>query len=496
MFLSLVQTQAFALLCLCSLVISSPAYEVHQVPLVEEQHPISITGPLLDSSALTTNTEQSPIDDEPVEQTGRNATIKLFPASTTPFRPNVSFGCKETTFYTTTLATDVCLSGDYYLSHNLQISEQPICPDGSGPYMAYYPNRGCAGKPDPYKSGKDIPEHCLYGGHVTKYWSVVFRCSIWPTLIQGADKHQEAIPPPAAYNEVPRDGKVISHLFPACNGKRVGGPKEITVPVDRCLTTLGSAIVITTAAVCANGTRARWARFQDSKCGYGEITMEDGLIDISDSDIAQCLPTRNMRAGQEKISSMAFWCDGFGEVKKPKLDAPKEEEPKKPRLKEPSTGSVSESACMPNRAPFFNHPQVDTCVNMKTDKMKIYSAGVCGNGTQALMALYTTKSCSGSPAEFRDVAEEDLRTCLDLQGVESFAFWCSGEGLGGPPKQDHDGPAKTTPTPGMGFLMAMILAVFAGFVVIMVGLWVAFNTRAWARFKVCHISTSRCETDY
>jgi len=80
MFLSLVQTQALVLLCLCSLVISSPAYKVDQVPLVEEQRPISITGPLLDSSALTANTEQSPIDDEPVEQTGRNATIKLFPA--------------------------------------------------------------------------------------------------------------------------------------------------------------------------------------------------------------------------------------------------------------------------------------------------------------------------------------------------------------------------------------------------------------------------------
>jgi hypothetical protein len=35
----------------------------------------------------------------------------------------------------------------------------------------------------------------------------------------------------------------------------------------------------------------------------------------------------------------------------------------------------------------------------------------------------------------------------------------------------------------MGFLMVMILAVFAGFVVIMVGLWVAFNTHAWTRFK-------------
>jgi hypothetical protein len=58
-------------------------------------------------------------------------TSDIFPASTTPFRPNVSFGYKETTFYTTTLATDVCLSGDYYLSYNLQISEQPICPDGS-----------------------------------------------------------------------------------------------------------------------------------------------------------------------------------------------------------------------------------------------------------------------------------------------------------------------------------------------------------------------------
>jgi hypothetical protein len=213
--------------------------------------------------------------------------------------------------------------------------------------------------------------------------------------------------------------------------------------------------------------------------------MEHGLIDINDSDILECLPTRNVRAGGDKINSMAFWCDGFGEVKKPDVDAPQEDEPEKPRLKEPSAGSVSESACMPNRAPFFNHPQVDKCVNLKTDKMKIYSAGVCGNGTQALMALYTAKSCSGSPAEFRDVAEEDLRKCINLQGVESFAFWCSGEGLGSPPKQDHDQPIKITSTPGMSFLIAVILSVFAGAVWIMVGLWVAFNTNAWTRFKVC-----------
>jgi hypothetical protein len=56
---------------------------------------------------------------------------------------------------------------------------------------------------------------------------------------------------------VATDGAVVSHLFPACNGKRVGGPKVIQVPVDRCMTTPGFAVEIKKAAVCANGTRAQ-----------------------------------------------------------------------------------------------------------------------------------------------------------------------------------------------------------------------------------------------
>jgi len=96
-------------------------------------------------------------------------------------------------------------------------------------------------------------------------------------------------------------------------------------------------------------------------------------------------------------------------------------------------GSVSESACIPGKAPFFAHPKTDTCVELKTQRMKVFSKATCPNGTKSTLALYGGKDCAGSPS-FRELNKHDMKTCLDLKGVSSYAFYCTGEGVGGDDK--------------------------------------------------------------
>jgi len=484
MYFSLVQASSLALGL--SLAISAQQISL-DIPSIPEQRPVH-NQPLV--------LEEGP-DSGATLDASRNATIKLFPASLTSFRPMFSFGCRESTFNTISLETDVCLSGDYYLSHNMLIAEAPICSDGKKPTMAYYHRQGCKGE-IAYRSdvqGRSIPEYCLWGGHSPQEWSMIFRCDDATENMEDRTsakedtetRHQIAVPPPApeplhifddlvedkpehepAALEEPTDGVVYTHLFPACNGRRVGGNKPMTVPVDRCLTIHGFGIQFKTPAVCSNGTRAKWARFEDDKCGWGEISSKYGLVDVKDSDIMECLSTGAI-GDAEKVSSMSFWCEGFGNVTKPDPNAPKE-----PEVPKPAKGSVSESACG-NRAPFFNHPKTDTCVDLKTDMMKIYSTGVCANGTSALLAKFEKKGCAGSPASFMEVSEErgNLQNCLNFEGTGSFALWCDGKGVIGPVPNMPGGSKGSSKT---SRVMVVVLVIFAGVLIAMLGAWAWFTT--------------------
>lgn len=209
---------------------------------------------------------------------------------------------------------------------------------------------------------------------------------------------------------------VVGHPFPACNGHKTR--KSLEIPVDRCFTTPTLALEIKTAATCANGTRAQWARYSEKGCGDGSLDADFGLVDLQDKDIGSCLLVM-------KFESMAFWCDGV------KKTSPKDENDKKePEDADKSKkGSVSESACMTGRAPFWNHPEADTCVNLMSEKLEVSSAAVCTNGTQSTLALYRTTGCFGAPSEFRAVKEEDSNRCSSVEGMKSFAFYCTGEGI-------------------------------------------------------------------
>jgi hypothetical protein len=397
----------------------------------------------------------------------RSATINLWAENlaTTP----KSMECDESSPYNTiTLAPEVCLSGDYYLNSNFRITEQPLCPDGKLPIMVFYHNRGCTGDVKYHSKFDDIgpPTSCLFDAN-PKYWSVIFRCGMWATMERGADEHVAAVPPmvdSSSQSDVAVGGAVEAYLGPLCDefqGGRRERPK--TVPVDKCLGRLSYSIRITKPAVCANGTRALWARFKGDKCDYGEITYTDGpgLVDIQDSDIGVCQATGRVgRKNEDWIGSMSFWCDGFGDVKRPDPSAPPEVEKLKPKA-----GSVSESACQP-KAPFFNHPKTDTCVNLRTNKLKIYSSGVCENGTSALWAKYPEKNCVGSPVSIASVSKDMMEKCLDVTDTSSFSFWCTGKGLGTTPPTIPNKPNKPK-SGGMPVFLIVILCVMS---VVLLGL--------------------------
>ncbi len=253
---------------------------------------------------------------------GRNATIKLFPPSRLAMRYSFSFGCKATQVNTITLNTDVCLSGDYYLNHNMLISEAPICADGSIPTMSYYPARGCVGETQFESTLKPIPDYCLWGGVAPKYWSLIFRCGPDASSTQGADKHEVAIPPaapkPLPYKGIvqpdgPYDGVIVSHT--QCAKHRISrgwsGRRHVDVPVDQCIATTSQSLTVKKEAICTNGTRAQLARFETSNCNDGHLSSKYGLIDIHDTDIGadKCLST-DILGPTEKIRSIAFWCEG------------------------------------------------------------------------------------------------------------------------------------------------------------------------------------------
>lgn len=256
------------------------------------------------------------------------------------------------------------------------------------------------------------------------------------------------------------DAVVVGHLFPACNGQRAR--KSLNVPVDRCLSSPNLALEIKSAATCANGTRAQWARFPEKGCGDGILDVEFGLVELEDKDIGTCLDVM-------KIGSMAFWCDGV------KKSSPNDRDDERKPEEEDKTkdGSVSESACMVRKAPFWNHPKADTCVNLQSERMQVTSAAVCANGTLSTLALYKGIGCPGAPSEFRAV-EAESRKCLDVEGMKSYAFYCTGEGI----ERGRSGePGRSGGQSGgiMQFLLVLTLIIMMFFLMLVLSVF------AWVR---------------
>ncbi|KUJ24622.1 uncharacterized protein LY89DRAFT_713431 [Mollisia scopiformis] len=414
MFCSFVQLQLLVL-ALCSLVVARRLSQGDGLTVPAQR-------PMLHSRPATVISNEVKSDSpKDVSTSGRDATIKLFPPSPLAMRYSFSFGCKESEFNTITLETDVCLSGDYYLNHNMLISEAPLCKDGSTPTMSYYRARGCVGSPQFESTTKPIPDYCLWGGIAPKYWSLIFRCGSETSTVQGADKHEVAVPPASR-----QPTQVYEGILSLCAFERTHRrirPSRSMVNVDSCIPMNGHNITIKREAVCPNGKRAQWARFETANCNGGHLSQKYGLIDIHDADIGvdKCLSS-SASADKDKIRSVAFWCEGIKLVP-----------PKKSALK---WGTFGEQACSAGGSTpkFLSHGykplQPDTCapkdrgVALRT--FTISQPAVCENGTRAALALYKDDFCSGEPDRFLNVQFNTMNKCLSFEGVQSWAFYCEG----------------------------------------------------------------------
>lgn len=149
------------------------------------------------------SSSQAPIKQlKPWKLTSKPGKLTLFPDSTKkPAAHAQRPTCNIKTFPSAplNLETETCLSGNYYLYHNLLVDEYAVCKDGSLPVLMYYSRSGCVGLPSFTTAGMDLDEvegTCM-AKNPSKYWSLIFRCGEGMEVQEGGEKYFDAVPPTA-----------------------------------------------------------------------------------------------------------------------------------------------------------------------------------------------------------------------------------------------------------------------------------------------------------
>jgi hypothetical protein len=235
----------------------------------------------------------------------------------------------------------------------------------------------------------------------------------------------------------PHNATVETFTLPACNGAiRLGKKHRWSMAPDSCLSvSTSSSFRIEEAAVCANGTRARLARYEGRGCNGGVVTADDGIVDLVDGDLGgKCFGIQpdSAAATGASYASFSFFCDGRtasggGDDSKDSKPAPPPSKAKK--------GSVSHNICPARsqsgmRAPTFRHPMPDTCMGLPAGQpLKVLSAATCPDGTEARLATWSGPNCPGIvPGALEPLADDQVDECMLWDADEtSYAFWCSGD---------------------------------------------------------------------
>ncbi|KAL5601115.1 hypothetical protein BROUX41_005930 [Berkeleyomyces rouxiae] len=269
------------------------------------------------------------------------------------------------------------------------------------------------------------------------------------------------------------NGTLQTYTLPGCDSSSIGFTHTYSQGADdTCLGTAAMSFKVIEPATCANGTRAKLARFEGSRCNNGEVTIAGGLVDIADSDIGECLTTNignySSDAVHESIKSLAFFCDG-PERKDTDDDGDIDGDD---MPKGPKAGSVSDSACprvgvlsSSISAPFFDHPYPDQCSYIMADrKLKVYSAATCTNGTAAKLAVWSgVRQCQGEPSILTNVTEELMDQCLvfNTTRASSYSFFCNGMDAKGKAKSAAVIITQQSKTIAVGLSLFLTAAVFS-----------------------------------
>lgn len=229
----------------------------------------------------------------------------------------------------------------------------------------------------------------------------------------------------------PTDGSLLTYPIPGCSDESpLGGGESWSLPGDDCLkVSTSTSFRILEPAICPNGTRAKFARYEGRDCNYGKVTVQGGLEEVTDDDLNACqsisMEGHKSNATHASLASFGFYCDG----RKGDDDGETKAE----------WGSVSTNTCPrgrdpPVRSPTFNHPMPGQCsAILRTERLDIFSPATCSDGSQAKLAKwYGTRTCKGDYDEVVDVTDELMRECFFVNREEhsSFAFWCPENGAG------------------------------------------------------------------
>jgi hypothetical protein len=403
---------------------------------------------LLFNTALALAGEQQPFK----QPQARNASLTLYPGSRihpedlSDLQQQLGACSEDDPTTIIELATEVCLSGDYYLQNNFKLTELPICHDGAVPRMMFYPRRKCVGDPDfvdMASESREIPNGCAWQDWMipnpSYYWSLIFRCG---PEHSGAAKHVQAVPP-AVIPEVkgPTAGRMKFYTGRDCATAWDRHSNGEELQPGSCRWPIGSlainAVQIIQPPLCSNGARARLARFEDTgednathHCSDEKLTFGDGLIDINDEDINTCIEMRDLGrtdGSERNANGVMFYCDG------------KNLESEAERTIQ-TTATVSHSFCTnrPWRRPEYLRPatfmevEVEKCVNLPREgKLRLYKNGKCADGSAPRLASWVGHGCNGMPRRLERIEADMLYYCLPLLRTwpASYMFWCKGDGI-------------------------------------------------------------------
>lgn len=225
----------------------------------------------------------------------------------------------------------------------------------------------------------------------------------------------------------PKDGIVQTYGLPGCSNDTITGKgKTWSTPPDNCLkvTTVTSFLVLE-PAICPNGTQALLARYEGRDCNYGKVTIDGGLVDLTDDDIGECQKTSPEGFKPDEthasVASFGWFCEGR-----------KSSRPDENGGHRPKRGSVSLNTCRrPGerpRAPTFSHLYAGNCKTIvRNNQMEIFHRATCADGTDAKLATwYGNRICKGSYDKLDEIGEDTIKSCftVNTESHSSFAFWC------------------------------------------------------------------------
>ena len=400
----------------------------------------------------------------------RNATIALFPVSRICPEAIKNPSCKKYLSNNFTLAPEVCLSG--LSPHNdFRLLEMPKCVGHGGESPAVlvtYSDEKCTGPAMVQPSPRIGP---VWGWIQFPFasppgpgerWSLIFHCHSEPfdevsdpfkRVYTTGEKLQDPLKPqgPLALCEhrLPRltDG-LIELVYEGCSDRQLDSWKIYALPIDTCQSTArGKGLKIRKPGMCADGSRARIARYWDDECK----DLHD-ITDIKDENFGwgTC---QLMNDTTRQVGSIVFYCDGPDSVGAASEDVVEATNGKEMTLLKP-TPKLQPTPLPPKPwVPFWkglilvdmvlNSPgdryvnpkfevlATDSCHTELNSPLKIFQVPRCCNGTRANAAFFTWSYCKGSPVFYDGTDKKLLDTLLCMStsnGYNSMAFWCEGTG--------------------------------------------------------------------